>query len=221
MYYKRITIKRGYVVISKNNNKTISIIFLSLMMIMLGFLIASCSQTVGEDQHRTAIKKVFEQELEDQRRTAIKKVLEQEFTGPNEKLVDLLWNPKYRSVVNNKAENQELDKYLAEVYGRYFADFSRIEPFIAAYGGTSYQTFAYFNGYKLSLKNITIEQENISYRYTFIAKVGYQKNGEEEKTASVEGEVVFSTKEKEEGKILGFQYGNDNGLSDILNKAIK
>ncbi|WML45915.1 hypothetical protein [Neobacillus sp. PS3-40] len=185
---------------SKNNNKTKSIIFLSLMMIMLGFLIASCSQTVAEDQHRTAIKKV----------------LEQEFTGPDEKLVDLLWNPKYRSVVNKKAENQEADKYLAEVYGRYFADFSRIETFIAAYGGTSYQTLAYFNGYKLSLKNITMEQEKISYRYTFIAKVGYQKNGEEEKTASVEGEVVFSTKEKEEGKIVGFQYVNDNGLSHIL-----
>jgi hypothetical protein len=72
------------------------------------------------------------------------------------------------------------------------------------------------NGYKLSLKNITIKQENILNRYTFIAKVGYQKNGDEEKTASVEGEVVFSTKEKEEGKILGFQYVNDNGLSNIL-----
>ncbi|WHY77269.1 hypothetical protein QNH20_24880 [Neobacillus sp. WH10] len=149
-------------------------------------------------------------------KTAIKKVLEQEFTGPNEKLVDLLWNPKYRTVVNNKAENQELDKYLAEVYGPYFADFSRIETFIAADGGTKYHTGAYDNGYKLSLKNITIEQENISYRYTFIAEVGYQKNGDEEKTASVEGEVVFSTKEKEEGKIVGFRYVKDNGLWDIL-----
>ncbi|WP_312469589.1 hypothetical protein [Neobacillus sp.] len=150
------------------------------------------------------------------RKTAIKKVLEHEFTGPDEKLIDLIWNPKYRSVVNNKAENQELDKYLAEVYGRYFADFSRIETFIAAFGGTKYQTGAYDNGYKLSLKNITIEQENISYRYTFIAKVGYQKNGDEEKTASVEGEVVFSTKEKEEGKIVGFRFVNDNGLLHIL-----
>ncbi|WHY85930.1 hypothetical protein QNH39_25700 [Neobacillus novalis] len=150
------------------------------------------------------------------RKTAIKKVLEQEFTGPDEKLVDLLSNPKYRTVVNNMEENQELDKYLAEVYGPYFADFSRIEAFIGAFGGTKYQSFAYMNGYKLSLKNITIEQENILYRYTFIAKVGYQKNGDEEKTASVEGEVVFSTKEKEEGKILGFQYVNDNGLSNIL-----
>lgn len=149
-------------------------------------------------------------------KTAIKKVLEQEFTGPDEKLIDLLTNPKYRTVVNKKEENQEADKYLAEIYGRYFADFSRIETFVAAYGGTRYQTNAYLSGYKLSLKNITIEQENISYRYSFIAKVGYQKNGEEEKTASVEGEVVFSTKEKEEGKIVGFRFVNDNGLLHIL-----
>ena len=33
-----------------------------------------------------------------------------------------MWNPKYRTVVNNKEENQEVDKYLAEVYGRYFTD---------------------------------------------------------------------------------------------------
>ncbi|MFF2445732.1 hypothetical protein ACFVSW_01430 [Neobacillus sp. NPDC058068] len=149
-------------------------------------------------------------------KTAIKKVLEQEFTSPDEKLMDLLLNPKYRTVVNNKEENQEADKYLAEVYGRYFADFSRIETFIAAFGGTQYQTSAYLNGYKLSLKNITIEQGNISHRYTFIAKVGYQKNGDEEKTTSVEGEVFFSTKEKEEGKIVGFRFADHNGLLHIL-----
>ncbi|MFF2755859.1 hypothetical protein ACFVR1_19380 [Psychrobacillus sp. NPDC058041] len=81
--------------------------------------------------------------------------------------------------------------------------------------GTSYQSFADFNGYKLSFKEVSIEQsEKILNRYTFIAKVGFQKNGGEEKTINVEGEVLFST--KEEGKIGRFSYGNDNGFSDIL-----
>jgi hypothetical protein len=172
---------------SKYNNKTKSIIFLSLMLLMSGFLIAACSKADAEDPNKEAIEKV----------------LEHQFTGPKEEFMEL----------NNKEENQEFGKYYAEVYGPYFTE-SGLDSFIAAFA-PQYPTFAYYNGYKLSLKNITIEQsENISYRYTFIAKVGYQKNGDEEKTASVEGEVLFST--KEEGKIEGFRYVNDNGLSDLL-----
>ncbi|MFK9091068.1 hypothetical protein [Bacillus salipaludis] len=170
--------------------------FLNLMMILSGFLIASCSQTEEEDQYNTAIKKV----------------LEHQFTGPDEEFMELLWNPKYRTVVNNKEENQELDKYVAEVYGPYFTD-SGLDSFIATFG-TQYPTFAHDTGYKLSFKGVTIEQsEKIPYRYTFKAKVGYQKNGDEEKTANVEGEVFFS--KKEEGKIGRFEY-RDEGLLDIL-----
>lgn len=182
---------------SKNNDKTKSHIFLSIMLIISGFLIAACSQTVVEDQYKTTIKKV----------------LKHQFTGPDEGFMELLLNPTYRTVVNNKEENQKLDKYVAEVYGPYFTD-SYLYTFLAVFG-TQYPSFAYENGYKLRLKNITIEQnEKISNRYTFIAKVGYQRNADEEKTANVEGEVIFSTNEK--GKIEGFQYGNDNGLSTIL-----
>ncbi|WP_043930638.1 hypothetical protein [Bacillus sp. EB01] len=150
--------------------------------------------------------------------TAIQKILELELNGPNEELMDLLWNPKYRTIVNNKEENQELDKYLTEVYGPYFTE-NGLSTFINAYGGTQYHTFASNAGYKLSLKEVTIEQnEKIPYRYTFIAKVGYRKNGGEEKIANVEGDVSFSTKTKEEEKITKFQYMNDNGLLNILSE---
>ena len=182
---------------SKNNNKTISIIFLSLMLLMSGFLIAACSKADAEDTNKEAIKKV----------------LEHQFTGPDEEFMHLMWNPKYKTAVNNKEENKEFDKYVAEVYGPYFTD-SGLDSFIDAFG-TQYPTFAYNTGYKLSFKGVTIEKsEKIPYRYTFIAKVGYQKNGDEEKTANVEGEVIFST--KEEGKIGRFEYGDDDSLSDIL-----
>ncbi|WP_312476622.1 hypothetical protein [Neobacillus sp.] len=135
-------------------------------------------------------------------KTAIKKVLEHQFTGPDEEFMEL----------NKKEDIQELGKYYAKVYGPYFTE-SGFISFIGAFG-TGYPSSAYYNGYKLSLKNITIEQwENTSYRYTFIATVGCQKNGDEEKTASVEGEVLFSTKEK--GKIQGFRYV-ESQLSDIL-----
>jgi hypothetical protein len=145
---------------------------------------------------------------------AITKILELEFTGPDEKLIDLMWNPKYKTVVNGQEENKELDQYLEEIYGPYFTD-SGLQSFIAAFGGTQYQTYAYNAGYKLSFKSVTTEQnENNPRLYTFVAKVGYHKNGEEEKTVNVEGKVLIST--KEEGKIAQFQYGNDEGLLDKL-----
>ncbi|MDR0139619.1 hypothetical protein RFW18_17840 [Metabacillus idriensis] len=180
----------------KNNNKLKSL-YLCLMLIMSVFLAAACSQKEEEVQHKTAIKEV----------------LEHLFTGPDEKFIDLLSNPKYRTVVNNQEENPELDKYIAEVYGPYMTD-SYLNSFLNTIA-SQYSTFAYENGYKLSLNTIKINQsENNPTLYTFIAEVGYQKNGDEEKTANVEGEVLFSS--KEEGKIEGFQHLNDNGFTDIL-----
>lgn len=173
-------------------NKTLCIVIFSILAMMSVLLMSGCSQT-EEDPYRTAITKV----------------LEHQFNGPDEKFMELLWNPKYTTVVNNKEENKEFDKYVAEVYGPYFTD-SELDLFIAAFA-TSYQSRAFDTGHKLSLKDITIEQsDKISNRYTFIAKVGYQKNGDEEKIANVEGEVLFST--KEDGKIGRFSYGDDDGL---------
>lgn len=182
---------------SNKKRKTRSTIYLSFMMIMSVFLIAACSSVNAEEANKEAIKKV----------------LEHEFTGPDEKFMDIMWNPKYRTVVNNKEENKELDKLLEEKYGSYFTD-SGLHSFITAFG-TQYQTFAYNADYNINLKDVTIEQsqENPSL-YTFIAKVGYKKSGEEEQTANVEGKVSFSA--KEEGKIGKFEYGNDDGLSDKL-----
>jgi hypothetical protein len=124
-----------------------------------------------------------------------------------------MWNPKYRTVVNNKEENPTFDKYVAEVYGPYITD-SCLDPFVSTIL-SQYSNFAYDNGYKLRLKKISIKQSDTdSTRYTFIAEVGYQKNKEEEKTANVEGKVYFYSKEK--GKISVIKIINDNGLSENL-----
>lgn len=185
----------------KKNNKTKQIMFLSLVLIMSLFLISACSKSDAEDANLEVIKKV----------------LELEFTGPNEKLMDLYWNPKYTTVVNDKLENKELDKYISDAYGPYFLD-SYLDTFVNAFGMT-YQVFAHHSGYKLSFKDVKIEQsEKMSNLYTFVATVGYQKNGEEEKTAKVPGEVIFST--KEEGKIGQFQYGDEDGLLKIMREAV-
>jgi hypothetical protein len=192
----RITYKGVSNVMFERKNKTY-IVILSLIMLISGFLISGCSQDEAEDPNRTVIQKV----------------LELQFTGPDEKFNELLENPKYRVVKNGVEENLEFDKYVEEVYGGYFTE-SELDFFMRAFG-TSYQIFAYDNGYKLSFKGVTIEQhETISNRYNFTAQVGYQKDGGKEETAEVEGIVLFST--KEEGEIGRFKYGNDNGLSDSL-----
>lgn len=183
--------------LSKIINHAKPIMLLSIVLILSLLFTAACSQL----------------EKEEQKETVIKNVLEHQFTGPDEKFIDLLMNPIYRTIVNNQEENPELDQYITEVYGASFAN-GHLSSFMAKFG-TQYPTYAYENGYELHLKKVTIDQdENNENDYTFLAEVGYQKNGEEEKTTNVEGEVVFST--KEEGKIEGFRYTNDHGLSDIL-----
>ena len=175
----------------------ISFVFLSLFIIISSLLLNGCSQNEAVDPNRKVIQKV----------------LELQFTGPDEKLVDLLENPKYKVVKNGKEENHELDKYIEEVYGSYFT-VSELDFFMRTFG-TPFQILANHNGYKLSFKGVTIKQhEKHLNRYNFTAQVSYQKNGGKEETKEVEGLILFST--DEEGKIGRFQYGNDNGLSDIL-----
>lgn len=180
----------------KRKNKTL-IVFMTLIMSISGFLISGCSQDETGDPNKVVIQEV----------------LELQFTGPDKEFIDLLWNPKYKIVENGAERNSELDKYIEEAYGEYFTE-SELDSFMRAFG-TTYQSFADSSGYTLQFKEASIEQnEQAPNRYTFIAKVGYQKDGDEEKIANVEGLVLFST--KEEGKIGKFQYGNDNALSVIL-----
>ncbi|MTH53663.1 hypothetical protein GKZ89_09630 [Bacillus mangrovi] len=144
---------------------------------------------------------------EETNKETIKKVLEQELTAPDKELTEITQDPE---------KNEKLDQYLEKNYGPYFTE-AGLQNFIAAYGGTQYHSYADHSGYKLSFKDVTFEQdESDSNLYTFAARVGYMKSGEEEKTANVEGKVIFSAEEK--GQIEAFQYGNDDGLSDILRK---
>lgn len=191
---------------SKNNRKTKSTLVLSLMIITVAFFIVACSTDNDTSSKGKTENTTTETDSNNANREAINKVLEHQFSGPDEKFIDLMWNPKYKTVVNNQEENKELDRYVEEVYGPYFTA-SGLDSFISMFG-TQYPYYAYESGYKLSFKGVKIEQnENISYRYSFIANVGYQKNGDEEKTANVKGEIIFSTKEK--GKIERFEYKDE------------
>ncbi|MRX73684.1 hypothetical protein GJU40_16200 [Bacillus lacus] len=181
---------------SHKSKKRKSLLWFGLLVFVFGSLLGACSKT------------------EDSNTAVIKTVLEHEFFGPDEKLMDLMWNPKYKTVVNDKEENKELDQYLEEKYGPYFTD-NGLYLFVAAFGGTSYQTFAHDSGYTLNLKSVDAEQnKDLPNFYTFTAKVGYQKGDEKEKTGTVQGNVTFS--ENEKGEMTKFQYDGDDELRKIL-----
>lgn len=177
-------------------NKRIALIVFSLVTLLSGIMLAGCSQTEAGNPNKEAIEKV----------------LELQFNGPDEKFMDLMWNPEYKTVIDGVEVNKEFDKYVQEKYGEYFTE-NALDTFIRAFG-TTYPSLAYSNNYTLKLKEVTIKSsENASNKYTFTAQVGYQKDDGEEEDATVDGVVLFSTAEK---KIGTFQYGTDMSLVEGL-----
>ena len=162
----------------------------SLALLIIVLLLAACTQ-------------------EESNKEVLEKVLEHQLNGPDEKFVELVMDPKYKTVADNKEENKELNQYVEDVYGPYFVE-SYLDSFITT-SGTTYPVVAEHSGHKLYLKDLKIEQsEKMSNRYTFVAIVGYQKDSEEEKTANISGEVIFS--KEEQGKIGKFEYRDEEGF---------
>lgn len=153
------------------------------------------------------------EEIPDPHLKSIKRVLELQFTGPDEELMDLIWNQKYTTIVEGKEVNKKLDTYIKDVYGPYFTDFY-LEGFMNMTGLT-YPSSAYLEDYTLQLKDAEVApDETIANRYTFTATVGYKKSNAKEKTAEVSGIVLFSTEEP--GNIGKFEYTEDDGLLNAM-----
>ncbi|MGX1194181.1 hypothetical protein [Metabacillus sp. SLBN-84] len=175
-------------------------LLIGVILILAALFTAACS---GEEDRK-------------QEETAVNEVLNRLFTGPDETFADLMLNPKYRKVVNGEEKNEKLDAYIKKEYGPYMTE-DYLNTFLSTIGA-QYTILAYENGYTLSLKNLTVKQdENQSALYMFSAEVGYQHKNGEEKTANVDGEALFSTQEKE--KIQGFQNLDDDGLAEDLREA--
>ena len=173
--------------------------YMSLLLLLSVVLLGACSKMRAADSEIDIIHNV----------------LELQFNGPDETMMKLLHDPTYKSVVDGKEVNEELDQYVAEVYSPYFTE-SYLDTFFRVFG-MHYPSMAHYSGHKLDLKHVVIEKsDKASNRYTFTATVGYKIAGEE-KTASVSGVVLFST--KEHGKIGKFEYVEDNGLSKDLRVA--
>lgn len=158
-----------------------------------GLFVAACSKAEAEDPNEAIIKNV----------------LELQFNGPDEKLMDLIYDPKYTEVVDNHEVNIKLDEYLQDTYGPNFTQFY-LKTFLNTVG-FHYPVLAYKKGYTLELNKVHVEKSNkADNRYIFTATIQYKKEDVGSKTAEISGVVLFSTDEK--GKIGKFEYRTDTGL---------
>lgn len=181
-----------------NKKSMVFSLSLSLFLILSSLIFVACSKESAD---------VVKEDV-------IKRVLELQFNDPDKKFMALIHDPKYTTVIDNQEVNPELDQYIQEVYGPYFME-SYLETFLNTIG-LKYPVIAYTSGYKLNLKDVVVEKsKKASNRYDFTATVGYQKEGEIEKTTELSGYTLFSTNDK--GKIGKFEYDNDNGFSEELN----
>ncbi|MDS8673852.1 hypothetical protein RLJ60_04940, partial [Streptococcus pneumoniae] len=147
-------------------------IFFVGIILLVGLLISACTQAKMEDQNEKVIQKV----------------LELQFSGPDEKLIDLMWNPKYKVVENGVEKNPEFEKYAKEVYGDYFTE-NELDIFMRTFG-TSYQSLAHTNNYNLSFEGISIKKiEKNPNHYEFTAQVGYNKGDGQDGTTEAEGTI--------------------------------
>lgn len=145
----------------------------------------------------------------------IKGLLEQQFTGPDQKLMDLLDDPENGTVIGKEEstpeEPTELDLYLEDNYKSYFTE-SMYETFIGSYA-MDYHNAASTTGYQFKPENIEIEANDTTEGvYDFSVDVWYQKKGSEEKKATVTGRVNVS----DEGTITRYLLKDDEGLSMSL-----
>ncbi|MBT2583340.1 hypothetical protein [Planococcus sp. ISL-109] len=169
----------------------------ALALLLVAVIISGCMKAQADDPNMKTIESV----------------LALQFNGPDAELIDAMWNPANKKIVDGAEVNETFDRYVEEIYGQYFTE-NELDIFMRVFG-TYFISLADIYGYDLSLEDVDIEQsEQVDNRYSFTAEVAYQQAGGKEQHSKVEGVVLFST--TEEGKIGKFTYTSDQGLSENL-----
>ncbi|UOR14156.1 hypothetical protein [Halobacillus amylolyticus] len=189
------------------NESNVSRIFKAFLLSGIFLLIVGCSSS---DTSKTT--------SQDENITTIETVLEHQFTGPDQKLIELLDDPNNQTIIGKEGDNgssetkpTELDLYLEETYKSYFTE-DMYDKFIGSYA-LGYHTAAYNNGYQLEVKNIDIKQNDTTENaYDFTVNVQYQKENSQEMTFEVTGRAHIY----EEGKISNIDFSDDDGLLEAL-----
>ena len=167
-------------------------------------LVSGCQEEVQPKASATDETKVVSSKLD-----AIESVLQLQFTGPDPKMLDLMWVEEKQVLVDGKLTNPEFNEYFTEQYGEYFTT-EALDTFVRTFG-TTYHNLADSEGYTMSLGEMVLEQnDNENNRYVFTATVNFEKEDGTAMVKDIEGIALFSTAEKKIGK---FEYTSDDGLT--------
>ena len=168
-----------------------------LVLLTMWFIVSGCMEARADDPKMETIERV----------------LEQQFNGPDEEFLKAMWNPANKRIVDGIEVNEAFEQQVDEKYGAYFTD-KELDQFMRVFG-TYFPGLADIYGYELRLEEVDIElSETTANRYTFTTEVAFQRAGEKEQHAEVQGVVLFSNVQK--GKIGKFTYMDDDGLSERL-----
>ena len=148
----------------------------------------------------------------------IKTVLEKQFTGPDDKLTQMITSEKNITVIGKDGKvtqpksPTELETYYEKNYKAYFTEDMYI-MFIAA-DAFKYQSLAHKNGFQLKADNITIKKDKKAKEtYEFKVNVICETDGPDQQNAVVSGKVNLS----KDGKITSIRYLNDAEFTKVMN----
>lgn len=154
-------------------------------------------------------------EPQDKNIEVIKTVLELDLNAPDEEAIRLLHEP-YSSKEAEQANEgflEEYQRYTKETYGPYFTE-SGFEQFIMTNQAFMFHMRAERHGYQLKVKNIEVEQNEVTpTNYNFTVTLDYKKNDEDKKEIEMTGIAIVR-----EGEIAKITYHirNNDELKSLL-----
>jgi hypothetical protein len=160
-----------------------------------------------------------ETETKDRNIITIENVLSTQFTGPDQKLIELMNSKENWTIIgdHNKSSDQEsnsktdLDLYLEQKYKDYFTE-EMYSKFIRTYA-LDYQASAFYGGYKIETENIDIKHNDTTEgAYDFLVKVRCIDKENEQSIANVSGRAYFYNT----SKISSIRFFDDEHLLEVL-----
>lgn len=160
---------------------------IAICFILSCLLIAGCSENEPLDENIEVIKTVIKIDL----------------NAPDEEAIRLL-NEPYSSKEAEKANEgflEEYTNYVKETYGPYFTE-SGFKQFVMTSQAFMFHWRADKHGYQLEVKNIEVEQNEVTpTNYNFTVALDYEKKEEDKKEIELTGIAIVR-----EGKVAKITY---------------
>ncbi|WP_262176839.1 hypothetical protein [Saccharococcus sp. Marseille-Q5394] len=172
---------------------------IAIVFILGSLLVAGCSKPEPQDENIEVIKTVLEIDL----------------NAPDEEAIRLLEEPYKSKEAEEAGEGflEEYYKYQKETYEPYFTE-SGLEQFIMTNQAFMFHRRADQHGYQLEVKNIEVEQNEVTpTNYNFTVTLDYEMKDEDKKEIEMSGIAIVR-----DGKVAKITYHirNHDELKNLL-----